>query len=95
MSSKPLFEKVDSSDYINYKKRAAIAGEYAKAKPANINPIKKNGKQYNQNFTFIPTRNTPRTDISNCLINAQSYALKQDYTFGVNYLHTICDVSGN
>jgi hypothetical protein len=92
MSTTPLFKKVDSGDYINYKKRTAIAGEYAKA---DINPVKTNGKQYNQNFTFIPTRNTPRTDISNCLIHAQSYALKQDYTFGVNYLVKVCDASGN
>jgi hypothetical protein len=95
MSTKPLFKKVDSGDYINYKKRTAIAGEYAKANPANINPVKMNGKQYNKNFTFIPTLNTPTTDISNCLIYAQSYALKQDYTFGANYLYKVCDASGN
>ncbi len=89
MSSTPLFKKVDSSDYINYKKRAAIAGEYA---TANTNPVKINGNQYNKNFTFIPTLHS---DISHCLISAQSYALKQDYTFGVNYLHTVCDASGN
>ncbi len=89
--SAPLFKKVNSSDYISYKKRIAIAGEYATA--TNTNPTKSNGVQYNQNFKFIPTVNS--TDLSNCLIQAQSYDLKQDYTSGVNYIQVICDISGN
>jgi hypothetical protein len=89
MSSK-LFKKVDSGDYINYKKRSAIAVEYANVVPANLNPVKNNGKQYNKNFTFIPTFSTPTTDLSNCLINAQNYELKQNYIFGSNYIKTIC-----
>jgi hypothetical protein len=84
-----LFKKVNSSDYISYKKRTAIAGEYASGR--NTNPVKANGVQYNQNFNFIPTI----TDVSNCLIQAQSYELKQDYTNGVKYIHVICDLSGN
>ena len=76
--SAPLFKKVNSSDYISYKKRAAIAGEYSRA--TNTNPVKNNGLQYNQNFNFIPT--SISTDISNCLLQAKSYELKQDYTYG-------------
>jgi hypothetical protein len=90
--SKNLFKKVDSSDYISYKKRAAIAGEYAKAE--NTNPIK-NGTQYNQNFIFLPTLKKTKTDISNCLIYTQSYELKQNYISGLNYINGVCDVSGN
>ena len=89
-----LFKKVDSSDYINYKKRMAIAGEYAKAAtPNNLNPVKTNGSQYNENFKFIPTTNT--ADVSNCLIHAQNYESLQDYTFGLNYLNVTCDLSAN
>ena len=46
-----LFKKVNSSDYISYKKRTAIAGEYAAV--VNTNPVKTNGVQYNKNFIFI------------------------------------------
>ena len=90
--SKPvkLFNKLNSSDYISYKKRTAIAEEYEKV--AVTNPVKTNGNQYNQNFKFLSATNR---DISNCLIQAQSYELKQDYTSGVNYIHVICDLSGN
>jgi hypothetical protein len=89
--SSPLFKKVDSSDYISYKKRAAIAGEYRNATQTNLNPIKKNGKQYNDNFIFVPTINTPTTDISNCLLQTKSYELKQNYMKGVDYLEKVCD----
>jgi hypothetical protein len=88
-----LFKKVDSGDYISYKRRATIAGEFAKT--TNTNPVKRNGNQYNQNFTFLSTFNTPTTDNSNCLIHTQSYELKQNYTNGLKYLHLICDASGN
>jgi uncharacterized repeat protein (TIGR02543 family) len=80
--SSPLFKKVDSSDYISYKKRAVIAEEYRNVTQTNLNPIKKNGKKYNDNFIFVPTLNTPTTDISNCLLQAKSYELKQNYTYG-------------
>jgi hypothetical protein len=86
----PLFQKVNSSDYISYKKRITIAGEYEKV--ADTNPVKMNGSQYNKNFKFLSAM-TP--DISNCLIQAQSYELKQDYTSGVDYIHIVCDLSGN
>jgi hypothetical protein len=88
--SAPLFKKVNSSDYISYKKRTAIAGEYAKI--TDTNPVKTNGSQYNKNFKFLSTMTR---DISNCLIQAQSHDLKQDYTSGVNYINVICDSSGN
>jgi hypothetical protein len=90
--SAPLFKKVNSSDYINYKKRVAIAGEYSRA--TNTNPVKNNGLQYNDNFIFIPT--SISTDISNCLIQTKSYELLKDYTNGVNYIQNICyDISSN
>ena len=88
-----LFKKVNSSDYISYKKRTAIAGEYAKS--ANTNPMKTNGSQYNKTFKFIPTLNGSSVDISNCLIYAQNYDLFQDYTNGLKYIQKICDASGN
>ena len=85
-----LFKKVNSSDYITYKKRTAIAAEYASDQ--NTNPVKTNGVQYNRNFNFIPTI----TDLSNCLIQAQSYELKQDYTNGFNFIQSVCyDASYN
>jgi hypothetical protein len=94
MSSK-LFKKVSSSDYINYKKRIAIAGEYANASTINdLNPMKTNGSQYNRNFNFIPTTATA-TDASNCLIYAQSYETLQDYSLGLNYIKATCDLSAN
>ena len=85
-----LFKKVSSSDYIAYKKRMAIAGEYAKATtPNDLNPVKTNGNQYNRNFKFIPT--TISADLSNCLINSNSYQALQDYTVGLNYIKMTCD----
>lgn len=89
--SAPLFKKVNSSDYINYKKRTAIAGEYSST--TNTNPVKSNGLQYNRNFIFVPTLIS--TDLSNCLIQTKSYELKQDYNSGVNYIQVVCDLSGN
>ena len=85
--SAPLFKKVNSSDYINYKKRTAIAGEYSST--TNTNPVKSNGLQYNDNFIFVPTLIS--TDLSNCLIQAKSYELKQNYMKGVDYLEKVCD----
>ena len=92
-ASAPLFKKVNSSDYITYKKRIAIAGEYAQA--AVTNPVKINRKKYNENFMFIPTLTTLTTDASNCLIQAKNYELLKDYTYGANYLQVVCDASGN
>lgn len=85
-----LFNKLNSSDYISYKKRTTIAGEYEKV--ANTNPVKTNGDKYNKNFKFLSVISA---DISNCLIQAQSYELKQDYEIGVNYIHVVCDLSRN
>ena len=85
-----LFKKVNSSDYISYKKRTAIAGEYATS--IVTNPVKTNGLQYNRNFTFIPSLGQ---DLSNCLIQAQSYELKNNYINGFNYIQVVCDLSGN
>ena len=89
-----LFKKVPSSDYINYKKRMTIAGEYTNASTTNdLNPVKTNGSQYNKIFKFIPT--TILADASNCLINSQNYEALQDYKFGLNYLKVTCDLSAN
>jgi hypothetical protein len=73
-----LFKKADSSDYISYKKRVAIAS----TAPSIL--------QNNQNFTFIPT--TQITDLSNCLIQAQNHELLTDYTSGLNYIELRCDL---
>ena len=74
-----LFAKADASDYITYKKRATITKEYANA--LNTNPVKNNGAVYNKNFIFVPTVNNASNN--NCLLNAQSFELKQDYTSGL------------
>lgn len=79
MASK-LFKKADSSDYISYKKRVAIAG----TAPSIL--------QNNQNFTFIPTTQTLTTDLSNCLVQAQNHELLTDYNSGLNYMEVICDL---
>jgi len=83
--SSNLFKKVNSSDYINFKKRTTIAGEYTRVSASNLNPMKMNGKQYNRNFNFMPVKNG-----TNCLLQSQSQELKQDYTSGVNYINKIC-----
>ena len=91
MSAK-LFKKVDASDYITYKKRLAIAGEYAKANtPNEVNPLKSNGYHYNKNFKFVPTFNTILTDASNCLLQAKNYDLKLDYTSGIQDINIVCE----
>lgn len=88
-SSSNLFNKVNSSDYIILKKQLTISKEYSTANTSeNLNPVKKNGSKYNKNFNFIPT--TIQTDASNCLINSESYELKQDYKNGVKYMKVIC-----
>ena len=91
MSAK-LFKKVDSSDYTTYKKRTTIAKEYVNANTLNeLNPMKMNGKRYNKNFRSVPTIVNPTSDASNCLLQAKSYELKQDYLGGVDYIKVICD----
>ena len=90
--SSNLLKKGDSSDYITYKKRQVIAAEYVKADTLNeFNPVKLNSNKYNQNFKFVPTIITPTTTNSNCLIHSKNYELKQDYTWGVNYIKVVCD----
>jgi len=88
-SSSKLFNKVNSSDYITLKKQLAISKEFSKANTSkSLNPVKNNGVKYNKNFNFIPT--TIQTDASNCLINSESYGLKNDYKNGVKYMKVIC-----
>ena len=84
-SSSPLFIKADASDYITAKRQMAIAGEYLNTN--NTNPVKTNGKTYNRNFKFVPTANL---DLSNCLIDASSFALMNDYTTGKGYINQKC-----
>ena len=79
--SSPIFTKADSSDYITAKRQMAIAGEYLNTN--NTNPVKKNGKTYNKNFKFVPTKTL---DLSNCLIEATSFRLMNDYTTGKGYI---------
>jgi hypothetical protein len=75
-----LFKKVDSSDYITFKKQSAISIE-------NSAPIKNNGLKYNRNFSFIPAS----IDASSCLVYAQSYDLKNDYITGQENTKIICE----
>ena len=78
-SSSTLFKKADSSDYITAKRQMAIAGEYMNTN--NTNPVKTNGSTYNKNFKFVPTK---AVDLSNCLIEAASFRLMNDYKKGVS-----------
>jgi hypothetical protein len=90
--SAQLFKKVDSSDYTTYKKRTTIAKEYVNANTVNmLNPMKMNGKRYNKNFRSVPTLVNTTTDASNCLLQAKSYELKQDYLNGVSYIKVVCE----
>lgn len=91
MSTSKLFKKVDASDYITAKRRMTISKEYTKAADiTQFNPVKTNGFVYNKNFSFLPTINTPTTDASNCLVNAASFELLDNYNVGQNYSNKIC-----
>jgi hypothetical protein len=95
-STSKLFKKVDSSDYITAKRRMTISKEYIKANDlTQFNPVKNNGFVYNKNFSFLPTISTPITDASNCLVNAASFELLDNYNFGQSYIKQICDTSDN
>jgi hypothetical protein len=87
MSAK-LFTKVSSSDYINYKKKMTIA-------LTNPSQAKTDGTKYNKSLKFAASLAVPQLDASFCLIYAENYEAKQDYTDGVKYIRTICDPSGN
>jgi len=89
-STSNLFKKVDSSDYIAFKKQLAISKEYSTANTSeSLNPVKNNGVKYNSNFNFIPS--TTMTDASNCLVNSKSYELERDYKNGAKYMKVICE----
>ena len=79
MSTSKIFIKVDSSDYITAKRRMTIARENLK-KPI---PNKKN-----DNYKFIPTTKSAvgALDASNCLVQAKSFDLLQDYNVGADYI---------
>lgn len=79
-STNSLFKKVDSSDYISFKRQEAISTEKTAL-------LKKNGSMYNTNFTFVPINADPT---SSCLVNAKSYDLKQDYKTGQNNTTILC-----
>ena len=84
--SSALFKKADSSDYITAKRQMTIANEFLNTN--NTAPKKINGKTYNNNFKFIPTK---ANDLSNCLIEAASYSLLSDYTTGKGYVKKLCN----
>lgn len=84
--SSALFKKAGASDYITAKRQMTIANEFLKTN--NTAPKKNNGKIYNNNFKFIPTK---ATDLSNCLIEAASYSLLSDYNTGKGYVEKICN----
>lgn len=85
--SASLFKKVNSSDYINYKKKITIA-------LTNPSQAKADGTKYNQSLKFAASLAVPQLDASFCLIYAENYETKHDYTDGVKYIRTICDPSG-
>jgi hypothetical protein len=79
-----LFKKVGSSDYIAYKKQAAISAE-------TKTPVKKNGMVYNKNFTFFPIINNANVNSKvNCIASAKSYDLLHDYTTGQKNTTILC-----
>lgn len=84
--SSSLFTKADSSDYITAKRQMTIANEFLNTN--NTAPKKNNGKIFNNNFKFIPTK---ANDLSNCLIASASFSLRSDYTTGNDYLKKICN----
>ncbi len=75
-----LFKKVDSGDYIAFKKQAAISAE-------TTTPVKKNGLLYNKNFTFLPIINNANTS---CIASAKTYDLLNDYKTGQKNTNIIC-----
>lgn len=82
-ASSNLFTKADSSDYITAKRQMAISSEYIQANtPSQFNPVKRNGKLYNQNYTFIPN-----TSGTNCLMHAKNFELLKNYTIGTKYIN--------
>jgi hypothetical protein len=83
MSSAALFKKVDSSDYITAKRRMTIARENLKTPIPN---------KKNDNYKFIPTTgaSVAALDASNCLVQAKSFDLLQDYTVGAEYVKQQC-----
>jgi hypothetical protein len=88
--SEKLFKKVNSSDYITYKKQSTISREHVKSNTSeSFNPLKLDGYKYNNKFNFIPTAGV--ADASNCLVYSKNYELLQDYKNGVNYIKKICE----
>jgi hypothetical protein len=83
MSTSKIFIKVDSSDYITAKRRMTIARE-------NLNKPIPNIK--NDNYKFIPTTRgaVEALDASNCLVQAKSFDLLQDYNVGTEYVKQQC-----
>lgn len=86
MSTSALFKKVDSSDYITAKRRMTIARENLKVIIPNIK---------NDNYKFIPTtvatvEAVGALDASNCLVQAKSFELLQDYNVGAEYVKQQC-----
>jgi hypothetical protein len=85
-------QRVDSSDYIKAKKQLAIYNELKNNVP-NINPIKNNGRTYNENFRlFLPqTCNSPTDCSGGALAFAKNYALRLDFQQGRDYRTYKCD----
>lgn len=83
MSTSALFKKVDSSDYITAKRRMTIARENLKVVIPNVK---------NDNYKFIPTTRAAvgALDASNCLVQAKSFDLLQDYNVGADYVKQQC-----
>ena len=88
--SEKIFKKVNSSDYITYKKQSTISREYINSNTSeSFNPLKLDGYKYNNTFNFIPTAGV--ADSSNCLVYSKNYELLQYYKNGVNYIKKLCE----
>ena len=87
-STNSLFKKVNSSDYITFKRQSAISSEISA-------PVKNNGQVYNKNFKFIPVNVNATVDASSCLVAAKSYDLMNDYTTGQKNTAIICNATND
>ena len=87
-------QRVDSSDYIKAKKNLAIYNEIKRNVPS-VNPLKKNGQHYNENFRLaLPQTCTGPTDCSGeCLTFAKNYELRLAFQQGRDYRSIYCPIT--
>lgn len=84
-------QRVNAGDYIRAKKQVAIYNEVKKNAPTAINPLKTNGKQYNENYKIcVPSTCTPTDCSGGILTYAKNYELKLNYQQGKYYKNYAC-----